>query len=53
MKASIISEELMMILYRKVKGKTNMLMLSASVPLPLPGQIDVNKCHIPSPTTDE
>ena len=48
MKPSIISKEFMMILYRKVKVKTNVLMRSPSVPLLLSGQIDVDKFHIPS-----
>ena len=53
MKPSIISKELMMILFRKVKVKTNVLTLSPPVPLLLSSQIDVNKFHIPSQTTDE
>lgn len=53
MKPSIISKEFMMILFRKVKVETNVLTLSPSAPLLLSGQINVNRFHIPSQTTDE
>lgn len=52
MKPSIISKEFMMILFRKVKVETNVLTLSPSALL-LSGQINVNRFHIPSQTTDE